>query len=291
MGTSILPHSLKKLKRMPKIDDTVFDELAEIWDEIISRTTHPIVKDFQKKERNFLDEVILDTSHNKIGLIEIGCGTGRLILQYMNMRIDPIGHRRLKDEELLGLQEKIGYIIGIDASAAMIERTIRNLRSYELTNRYMNDVFLIHMDAREIAEDLPKFLSKHNLQNFPRIFFCMLCTLGNISMPKRARILKAINEVMVPQDIFVASVWNRERFEDGIKMYQHFKRLIGDFREKNIFRETAEIVTETGYYSHWFYPKELKELVEKSGFRIEKMETPRDGRAGGFCVLIEAKKL
>jgi len=276
---------------MSKIDDTVFDELAEIWDAIITRTTHPVVKDFQKKERNFLDKTILDAPYNKIGLIEIGCGTGRLLLQYMNTRIDPIGHRGLKDEELRELQERIGYIIGIDASAAMIERTIQNLKNYELTNRYMNDTFLIQMDAIEIAENLPKFLSKHNLQNFPRIFFCMLCTLGNISMPKRSRILKAINEVMLPQDIFVASVWNRERFEDGIKMYQRFKRLIGDFTKKNVLRETAEIVTKTGYYSHWFYPSELEELVEKSGFRIEKMETPRDGRAGGFCVLIKAKKL
>ena len=37
--------------------DSVFDKLAEKWDKFITRSTHPIVKDFQRKERDFLDEV------------------------------------------------------------------------------------------------------------------------------------------------------------------------------------------------------------------------------------------
>ena len=85
-------------------------------------------------------------------------------------------------------------------------------------------------------------------------------------------------------------VWNRERFDDGIKMYEPFKGLIGNFTDKNIFRETAEIHTETGYYIHWFYAEELREQLEKTGFKVEKLETPKDGDAGGFCVLAIAKK-
>ena len=154
----------------------------------------------------------------------------------------------------------------------------------------MKDVFLIRMDAVNLAKKLPKFLIKYGLQNYSRIFCCTLCTLGNIPMPKRIKILKAINKAMSPLDNLVVAVWNRERFEDGIKMYEPFKGLIGNFTDKSIFRETGEIYTEAGYYIHWFYAEELREQLEKIGFRVEKLETPKDGDAGGFCVLAVAKQ-
>jgi len=270
--------------------DSVFDKLAEKWDKFITKSTHPVVKDFQRKERDFLDEVILEAPGGKIGLIEIGSGTGRLLFQYIDTEIDPIGNRRLKKGDLLKLKEKIAYIIGVDNSTSMMEKSIQNLMDRNLINRYMKDVFLIRMDAVNLAKKLPKFLNRYGLQDYPRIFFCMLCTLGNIPMPKRIKVLKAINKTMSPLDNFVVAVWNRERFENGIEMYEPFKGLIGNFTNRNIFRETAEIHTETGYYIHWFYAEELKEQLEKTGFRVEKLEAPKAGNAGGYCVLAVAKR-
>lgn len=227
--------------------------------------------EFQKFERDFLDEVILSLTEELIVLIEIGCGTGRLLLQYVNPYSPLAGDRKISDAKRLKLATQIIHIVGIDSSNQMIRRLKQNLQKTEYTvSGTTNEVSIVERDAKELSSFLPALLKKKHRENFCRVFCIMLCTLGNMRKKTRKTVLQEIRKVMNPRDILVVSVWNRALFKRGVEeIYRKFTGLIGEFNEENVNYGEAEIVTNTEYYIHWFSRGELQELLSENGFEVE----------------------
>lgn len=255
-----------------------------LYDRHITFTKHETLRRYLKSERDFLDEAILGLPAESAVLIEIGCGTGRLLLQYIDPYSPLAEDRKITMAKRLKLASKIVHVVGIDFSRQMIRRLRQNLQKYNVSE-IGNEVSVVQRDVTQLSAFLPALLKKHNLENYCKVFCIMLCTLGNMRSQTRKTVLQEIRKVMNPGDVLIASVWNRTLFKKGVQeIYKEFTSLIGDFNEKNVNYEEAEFETEAKYYIHWFSKRELKELFGETGFKVEDISPKKTD----FFILVKA---
>lgn len=248
---------------------TIWDIIGrhDLYDRHITFADHPILNRFTNFERDYLDKAILHMPTESVVLIEIGCGTGRLLIQYIDPYSKLAKDRKIKRGEKIALAQKIQHVVGIDSSKYMIERLDANLQRYTSMEGITNGYTIENGDATQLNSVLPEILRRQNLEEHPKVFCIMLCTLGNMRKKTRITVLKEIRKAMTQSDILVVSVWNRALFKKGVhNIYGDFTGLIGEFSEENIDYKEAELETEIKYFIHWFSKEELKQLLTATGF-------------------------
>lgn len=178
----------------------------------------------------------------KTRLIEIGCGSGIACLPFVH---------------------QVRSIFGIDFSKKAIgdfQKKIQGKGSIQ--------AFPILGDAGQLGpllQNHPKW--DPNLAS-PRLFTCMMNTLGTMKPKVRSEVFQSIGTIYRPEtDAFFLVTFNARYFEEeginGFYKSESMRKLIGEIQLCG--NEPYSLLNDR-YYSHWFPNDELERLLSNAGF-------------------------
>jgi len=212
-----------------------------------------ISHDFSQTRKVFWEELsfLKDYINNGDSILDLGCGNGRFL-------------------ELIG-DKKINYS-GIDSSESFIK---------EAKETYGQLGKFIHGDALSLPykdNSFETIVSFGVLHHIP-------------SKKLRIQFLREAHRVMKKDGLLILTVWNlwNERLTPVIKKHAVDKLLLKsklDF--KDIFLPFGK--KENVRYLHAFTKRELKKLLEKTGFKIEELSFVKR-RSGNENILAICKKI
>lgn len=194
--------------------------------------------DFLKDTANKL----LTKSKNKIDYLDIGCGPGFHL----------IAMRRWYPELRAA---------GADLSVRMLSEARKEIRRARL-----EDIELVHSDISDL-----QVRKKYDLISF------LNNGMGNVYREEaspvalRENAMRKMRSLVRKGGYLITSVYNLEklapRYGPNLRMLPHSNISRGD-----LFVEYKHGNGRTEYYSHWFTEKELRDLLEQNGFKINLFE-------------------
>ncbi|PIQ92172.1 MAG: hypothetical protein COV69_03385 [Parcubacteria group bacterium CG11_big_fil_rev_8_21_14_0_20_39_14] len=253
-----------------------------------------IAKDFSDSRYSAWGEFNIFKDYIKDGdrILDLGCGNGRLIELFKTQDIEYVGVDN--SEKLIEIaRDKFSIFNG---SATLT--TPRS--SAEAHSKPLPKGFQFSIKPKFMVADALNLPFRDNY--FDKIF--SVAVLHYIpSGEYRKRFLKEAKRVLKPEGILILTVWSLWRRPKTLKLIFKYSllKIIGrtelDF--KDIFVPWQNKISR---YVHCFTKKELKNLTEESGFKIEKTgilrrgETLKDnrwfptGRAKNYNIYLVAKK-
>ena len=280
------------LKLSPKNEELIKRDLG-FWKRVAAdydeSVTNPVTAEegsinYQEFEKEYIDTVIeAKTASGQIALVEIGCGTGRFLKEYVN-------------------NKKVKYLIGIDFSEKMLNCMAKNFGcSLEQLGRRVIIVQGLAEETTIAFSRMPEF------DKITIIAICVFNTLGNIESEKRRiQVLERIREMIGENGIAVISVFNKQLMQNDdtntaeFEKYYHDKRIEKLIIGPNIVKKEEKLIANSplrtefkknlnelelininklkgeirtpDFYSHWFGPNELRNLLKIAGLKIIDMK-------------------
>jgi SAM-dependent methyltransferase len=252
-----------------------WERVADNYDKLLINpfTAEEGSVNYQEFEQKYIDEVIGEAAtKNKIVLIELGCGTGRIFANYID-------------------DDRIKYLIGIDFSEKMLKSLLKNFESCRETAKeklilaqcLAEESFISFDDNDEFRDTIP-------------IVICMFNTLGNVEQyERRIEVLKRIKEMIGDRGIGIISVFNRDLMKRDATGSAECQRYYTDERVQKlivppnivekckiagaslleqkqlfIYQDSGDVRTKD-FYSHWFDEAELRNIIKISGLSVIEM--------------------
>jgi SAM-dependent methyltransferase len=260
---------------------------AHLYDMYVTNNTGWFAN-FFKKEKELLDKLLnslCETTTNPLSLIEVGSGTGRVLLSYIN-------NKKIFD--------RLNYLIGIDYSEEMIKIALEKLEQEKVNHKKISEsidkkcIFInlnaLEMDklfkeGRIVSEELAKSKSECIKKLKPdeyykslKVVCCLLNTLGNIIDPcnnmkpeeARQKVVNNMIDMAGKEGIIVISVLSNESFIKHAKeLYKSMKEFVGEFNDNEAFNNNEFVFRTNIYYSHWFKKEEIENIVKKASEEIK----------------------
>lgn len=232
----------------------VWDKAAHYYDKYVTKSKYDRLILYKTGERERLFRFIRASIQpdDEVCLIDVGCGTGRLLVDTVQSFIVNENDRRVR------------ALIGVDNSDAMIARAQRRVQS-EIKDAYARGlVQVINGDARTLSEDISHKMDVYTVRNSRKIVFCMLNTLGVFrdENDRRAVIAEMAKTAGSGGHIFL-SFFNAASFaKEAPPLYSGLMKIVGSFDPNTYpFAQTVDFANRD-YYSHWFQTSEATDLVK-----------------------------
>lgn len=274
----------------------LWSEVASIYDTYVTRTQNEWLENFMSEEQALLEETVLHTLANnadrKASIMEVGCGTGRNLVQCA-----------LSKKVMNGTE----YLIGIDSAKGMVATAVdkrSELERFGLFPKAAADkiIFLL-LDAQRLTNyfydgkintnavlsygENGKELSKIVAKRFDastKIMCNLLNTVGVMELGMRKKVVGEMLQSVGYEDKVLLSVFDADcMLTYAPALYKSLERIVGDFRAEEAFDfKKFEFHTKKPYYSHWFTEQEIVNLVTSVGgicTRVRKI------KAGGHFLI------
>jgi ubiquinone/menaquinone biosynthesis C-methylase UbiE len=247
----------------------IWDKIASKWDENVSETKNPLLIEYEKAEEKKLFEIIQNRLRtDDLTIIEIGCGTGRLLLRIADAKLDaaPDTHT-------------IRNFVGVDVSGPMLEIARKNASDSGC------QIGFVHADAREVEK-----IRKAVAENTKVIVFCPLNTLGIFLSEDRPGTIAAMAKLAGINGTVFVSVFNAVAFEkNAYEIYVPVMPMVGQFDRKAALDLKTNTFRNGDYFSHWFLEGEIRKLVEEN-FKATPLEDRKlkVQKVGDIGILVEA---
>lgn len=238
----------------------IWNRVASDYDEFVTFGHNKLIHQFIKKESEILIDII-KKQRSEISLIEIGCGTGRVLFNLVSKK---------------SINKKIKYLIGIDNAKTMIDISKQKLSI--TSHAIQNKVLFLHMEgsmlnktfgngrlsslpAKYDSNDHTSILKKSEYDASKKIVCVLLNTLGSMSKSERITTVKNMIDCAGKDGMIIVSVFNGENFTKNSRaVYDSLKTMIHNstyyFDDKK-----HEFTTNNGYFSHWFEVDEIKKIM------------------------------
>ena len=253
-------------------------EVAQVYDRVIWRNTRlpPFFRAYKDRELTLLQSVLRDligaADGGSVSVVEIGCGTGRALLECAGREF--VGH--------------VDHLVGFDASPGMIDEAVGNLDEWkddpayapvldllkrmhfahldvEFMNRHFRDGELLASSSgalpgvewRPPAHGVVE-IAQFNRPQTARVFCCMLNTFGVFPDTDRPTFLRNMARALGKRDRLVISVLDGRIFEAAAESFYSVIRAVTrssgrDDEEYDYANATFRVKGEDGYESRWFY--------------------------------------
>lgn len=232
-----------------------WDVISNQYDLLVTNSSNKILKAYQEGERKFIIEEIIKTlADQNVTIIEVGCGTGRFLIDLLNQNLDD------------KTDHKIINIIGIDSSVNMVNefrvKIAEGLSKTEIPQKYSNIIKPIKADAEELFNAVKDIISPHDSCV---IVLCVLNTLGIIdNSDTRGKIVCQMIETAGKNGRIFVSVFNAKSFQQHVtEIYTPLVDMVGPFIIADIDFANNDFYTQNDYYSHWFKETEIYKLVKE----------------------------
>jgi len=251
------------------------------------------IRSFHEAEEKILIDLLQNhvERKEKIALIEIGCGPGRVIRRVA----------RLITERPTTWGDCIEYIVGVDFEIEMIERAIANLilkerkiRDWTIYGAAYEISTATGVPLKEVRETLRKrvaFIDADarlpflQCESITPVVAIMFGTLGNI--PKMERVLKTVSEMCWPKGETLIVGFDRAHHEIGSERYRKLaERQFKPLHETKWDDKSGVFESPGGFYSQWFSLPDIKKILHRY---FGKECAPEPISRSGFYVVAKPK--
>lgn len=228
-------------------------------------------RQYERYEDLYLDSVLEEALRKgKVIFIELGSGTGRYLIRF--------GSRMVKDRKAAGkyrenreigrfyswnrsYAKNLSLLIGIDFQPLMIERSVELLANLRLGGLIGKRILPIVAAGQKFHLSLEKY------KNALKVVSCVFQTLGNQKTAGlQVDLLKSMNELIEPNGKMIVSVFNRDEFDYGMKVfYPEVWPTVGDVLSTEEERKKGLLRTTRGVYSQWFSKHDVEQLFKEAG--------------------------
>lgn len=206
-----------------------WNKFSDIWYKTLNLSENNSIEKFLNEEEKVIVNFVKKHGKNPL-ILDLGCGNGRCL-------------KVLQDDGF-------NRLFGIDISSKMLKRAKNNL---------LNSVVLLHHDFRE---RLP----------FENNYFDITLITGNTitsgGLVESDAVLKQAYRVLKKDGFLIVGSFNAEFMTEDIvkKYYGNFSK---EFKIKKFDKKNKTIYFGLGIlFSHWVTEKELKKLIESTGFKL-----------------------
>ncbi len=234
----------------------VWNKLAPKYDHFVTFTKDPLLRKFQKAEKRTLFSLISREANNdNLILIEIGCGTSRLLF------------RLIKSKTYKKNALKIKFIIGIDDSDSMYTISSyekdKQMRNKKFPNDIKSKLKILKVNAGEwkkLEKKIKNNVGSKNYKNCKKIVFCILNTLGIMHPNERKKVIYSMAKIAGNNGILFISTFNAGMFKSyAPRIYDEIKDITGFFDDNSFDSINNDFISRDYYYSHWFNFNEIKD--------------------------------
>lgn len=227
-----------------KQDESLLASTKEHFDKIAKQY---LIADIHRgADFEIIESAVSKIGRKDINAIDVGCGPGQHLVLLS----------KLLKKRSLG-----GSIIGVDFNKASLTEAQANLRINDV-----KDVNLLLAEGRKIPLK----------DSTASLVICMNNVLGNIpgegadrktamqnAREARAEVLSEINRILSPDGYAVISVYRRgtEHYTGDLEVMDESSPKTGDYIVKMHSSGTT-------FYSHWFTPQEMKDLLKSTNFDL-----------------------
>jgi SAM-dependent methyltransferase/uncharacterized protein YbaR (Trm112 family) len=251
------------------------------------RSSVPGARFYERYEDLILDTIFDEYVREKRKLIfvEMGSGTGRLLIRYgarisndkpwrrygvcKPYRRDELKRYYVYDKDYA---RNLQLIVGIEFQEAMVNLSVDLMRKMGLGHMLGKRIIPIVGVGQYLNL---KFGEVDEFKNSSKLVTCMFQTLGNQSSRElQVRLIRTMKNIAGPGGKVVISVFNKKQFWSwGLPVFykQQVEPTVGNIDEKDPrvgeMEKKGILLTKKGVYSEWFYKEDLKALLDAVGLK------------------------
>ncbi|NND86938.1 MAG: class I SAM-dependent methyltransferase [Nitrosopumilus sp.] len=216
--------------------DDAWDDMSSEYDNCVENNTNPVISNYITEEIKIIANLCKKVVQHdkKFTIIDMGCGTGRVLFSLQKILGDSIS------------------FFGLDASESMIQLskekqaklTIENIKflNYNITNPKIDELF--ENDSIKIP-------------------MCVYNTIGVIPIFKRKQFFDNMLRLAGKDGFALISAFNGDNFAFAApQIYHPMKNMVKRIDDDSFDEEKLAFKNSLGYYSQWFKKNQLKKFLK-----------------------------
>lgn len=236
----------------------IWEVNAPSYDDFVTSTDYPFLRNFLDKEQQFLEETVGDIVRggNDVSIVEVGSGTGRTLFNLA------------KKPELMS---KVVYLIGVDSSRQMTLMARSKRETILSPSEAAGKLFFFNLDGAKLSQYFSqgKIMTKRLRRDAGegeslgklhekaygksrKIICTLLNTVGIMEQGTRVEVIRNMVAAASRSDLLIFSVLSSASFSNyAPELYSVIRQLVGGFDSTAFHHESCEFKTDK-YYSQWF---------------------------------------
>ena len=213
-----------------------WDDMSSEYDNCVENNSSPVISNFIEEEIRIISDICKKfiQPDKKYTIIDLGCGTGRVLFSLYGI-----------------LGDSITYC-GLDASEPMIQLSktkqsklnLKNIsfQNYDVTNTKIDELF----DNDSI-----------------KIPMCVYNTVGVIPVSKREQFFENMKRLAGNEGFALVSAFNGDDFTFASpQIYHPMKSMVKQIDADSFDEEKLAFRNSLGYYSQWFKKTQLQKFLK-----------------------------
>ena len=213
-----------------------WDDMSSEYDNCVENNSSPVISNFIEEEIRIISDICKKfiQPDKKYTIIDLGCGTGRVLFSLYGI-----------------LGDSIAYC-GLDASEPMIQLSktkqsklnLKNIsfQNYDVTNTKIDELF----DNDSI-----------------KIPMCVYNTVGVIPVSKREQFFENMKRLAGNEGFALVSAFNGDDFTFASpQIYHPMKSMVKQIDANSFDEEKLAFRNSLGYYSQWFKKTQLQKFLK-----------------------------
>ena len=213
-----------------------WDDMSSEYDNCVENNPNSVISNFIEKEIKIISNLCKNfiKPEKKYTIIDLGCGTGRVLFSLHNI-----------------LGDSISYW-GLDASEPMIKLSKTKQSRLNLKNIHFQNYDVTDTKIDELFDD-----------DTIKIPMCVYNTVGVIPISKREQFFDNMKRLARKDGFALLSAFNGDDFAFASpQIYHPMKSMVKQIDADSFDEEKMAFRNSLGYYSQWFKKTQLQQFLK-----------------------------
>ena len=226
-----------------------WDDMSSEYDNCVENNSSPVISNFIDEEIRIISNICKKfiQPDKKYTIIDLGCGTGRVLFSLYHILGDSITYH------------------GLDASEPMIQLSKAKQSKLNLKNISFQNYDVTNIKIDELFDD-----------DSVKIPICVYNTVGVIPVLKREQFFENMKRLAGKDGFALISAFNGDDFAFASpQIYRPMESMVKQIDSDSFDEEKLAFRNSLGYYSQWFKKTQLQKFL-KSEVEPIPIEVPVD---------------
>ena len=213
-----------------------WDDMSSEYDSCVENNTSPVISNFIDEEIRIISNICKKfiQPDKKYTIIDLGCGTGRVLFSLYNILGDSITYH------------------GLDASEPMIQLSKAKQSKLNLKNISFQNYDVTNIKIDELFDD-----------DSVKIPMCVYNTVGVIPVLKREQFFENMKRLAGKDGFALISAFNGDDFAFASpQIYRPMESMVKQIDSDSFDEEKLAFRNSLGYYSQWFKKTQLQKFLK-----------------------------
>ena len=213
-----------------------WDDMSSEYDNCVENNSNPVISNFIDEEIRIISNICKKfiQPDKKYTIVDLGCGTGRVLFSLYNI-----------------LGNSITYC-GLDASEPMIQLSKTKQSKLNLKNISFQNYDVTNIKIDELFDN-----------DSIKIPMCVYNTVGVIPVSKREQFFENMKRLAGNEGFALVSAFNGDDFTFASpQIYHPMKSMVKQIDANSFDEEKLAFRNSLGYYSQWFKKTQLQKFLK-----------------------------